>query len=292
MLDIVQNSIARSIDDVLCILNSEPETKIIAGGTDVLIKIREGKIPHAKLVSIGAIPELKGTAIRDDGIIRIGPLSTFRELESDQLVAQNIPIIAKAAMSVGGPQIRAVGTIGGNICNGATSADTAPSLFTLNAKLVLMSKERKRTVSIQDFYLGPGKVDLPYNEIMTDILISRDDYSGYCGYYYKYAMRNAMDISTIGCAVQVKLNENGRTVNDIRIAYGVAAPTPIRLTKAEEALRGKDYADVLELGPDLVRAEIKPRDSWRASKAFREHIAGEIFKTSVYRALEGIASSC
>ncbi|WP_281678502.1 xanthine dehydrogenase subunit XdhB [Synergistes jonesii] len=286
MLDIASNYIVHNVDEVLELLERCKDTRVIAGGTDLLIKIRNGRLPSAQLISINAVEELKGISLRTDGSLRIGPLVTFRELESNHIIASCVPILACAAGCVGGPQIRAIGTIGGNICNGATSADTAPSLFALNACLLMRRLSGKETMAIEDFYLGPGKVKLSHGTLLTDIIIRREDYEGYRGYYVKYAMRRAMDIATLGCAVQLRVC-GGRIV-DIRIAFGVAAPVPLRLKQTEAELLGMIPEEALIRGPALVRAEIRPRGSWRASQDFRLHIAGEIFSLAFDEALKRV----
>ena len=292
MLDIVRNDIVYSVPEAIKLLDNDPEAKIIAGGTDVIIKIRAGKLPCAKLVSIGMLRELRGVSMEGDGTIKIGPLTTFHELESDALLTKHIPVLSGAAGTVGGPQIRAVGTIGGNICNGATSADTASTLFTLNAKLQITSFASVEEKDIEDFYLGAGKVALPQGALLTAIRIRKKDYDGYRGYYVKYAQRNAMDISTLGCAVQLKLDSRGNRIGDIRIAFGVAAPVPLRAKNTEMMLKGLSLTDAIEKGPELLRAEIHPRDSRRASREFRIHIAGEIFKQSLTQAWKEVLSAC
>ena len=281
MLDIVKNEIAHSIPEAISLLNQNHGALVVAGGTDILVKIRAGKINKAHLVYINKISELKGISINESGVIKIGPLTTFRELENNPLILEFLPILAIAAGSVGGPQIRAAGTIGGNICNGVTSADTSSSLLTLNARLEISNNNTTHDTLIKDFYLGPSRVALPNGSLLTAIHIDKKDYTGYKGHYEKYSQRNAMDIATLGCAVQLKLNKEKTLIDDIRIAFGVAAPVPLRLSKAEDSLKGMTIDQALLKGPSIVRSEISPRDSWRASKDFRLHIAGEIFNKAL-----------
>jgi xanthine dehydrogenase FAD-binding subunit len=292
LLDIVSNEVVYTVEDAIKKLNESPDSIVIAGGTDVLIKIRAGKVKGAKLVSIREVAELKGITRSSDGEIKIGPLTTFRELESNEIIKEHIPMLGEAASTVGGPQIRAVGTIGGNICNGAPSADTAPSLFLLNAELELTSADGVKRVAIENFYKGAGKVKLTHGTIVTAFYVQEKDYSGFGGHYIKYSQRRAMDIANIGCGVQVKADGSSEKIDEIRVAFGVAAPVPIRLKEAEESLRGVAFKDALNRGAELVRAEITPRDSWRASKKFRLHIAGEIFKESLGCAWKKALSKC
>ena len=268
---------AKSIGDALEYLNKNGDAKLIAGGTDVLIRIRESKLKDAHLVGISFIDDLKRISLDDAGNIHIGPMVTFSKLGSDQIIHENIPYLGGAGGTMGGPQIRNVATIGGNVCNGATSGDSATTLFCLNAKLKIQSKGEEKTVDIKDFYLGPGRVDLKQNEMLTDIIIERQEYDGYVGKYMKFAQRNAMDIATLGCAVVLKTD--GKAIEDIRIACGVAAPTPVRCTDAENMAKGMpvNAAEIDKMAKATI-SNTKARDSWRGSKDFREHLVYELTK--------------
>ena len=285
MLDILENHIAHSVQEACACLDADAQAIVVAGGTDVLIKIREGKLAGARLVSIGGIPELKGVSMKKNGDIVIGPLTTFTELEEDCLIQENIPLLAMAAGTVGGPQIRAAGTVGGNICNGVTSADTAPSICALHARLTAQSSSGEREYSSPEHYAGVRRVTLRHGELLTAITIPASEYQGYCGSYTKYAMRNAMDIATLSCAVWLKTDEAGEVLEDIRIACGVAAPVPMRALETERALKGLRVEEALQKAPALIRQEVNPRDSWRASRKFRLHIVGEILQSTMEEAL-------
>jgi xanthine dehydrogenase FAD-binding subunit len=172
-------------------------------------------------------------------------------------------------------------TIGGNICSGMTSADSAPPLFTLNAVLTLEGANGRHDIPIEDFYKGPGKVNIESHEVLTTVTISRDNYEGLHGYYYKYAMRDAMDIATIGCAALCKVDDG--VLKDLRIAYGVAGPVPVRCKKGEAYGRGKKITKSLLMEiAEVVPEDLNPRSSWRASKEFRLHI----IKTLASRVIE------
>lgn len=159
----------------------------------------------------------------------------------NELIQKYIPVLGEAVDMVGGPQIRNIGTIGGNTCNGVTSADSASTLFALDAIIELTGPEGIRRLPIREFYIKAGKVDIRQGELQTGILIPKQSYQGYRGHYIKYAMRNAMDIATLGCSANVKLSEDKTVIEDVRIAYGVAGPIPMRAVHAEEAGRGKKY---------------------------------------------------
>ena len=278
---------AASVQDAVALRIAHPEAQIIAGGTDVLVQMREGKRAGKALISIFGLDEIRGVTMEADGTIRIGSLTCFTSITRDPIIQQNINVLGEAVDMVGGPQIRNAGTIGGNTCNGVTSADSASTLFAWDALVELTGQNGKRIVPIRDFYIKAGTVDLKPDEIQTAILIPKAAYEGYKGHYIKYAMREAMDIATIGCSVNVKLSDDKSVIEDVRIAYGVTGPIPMRAPTAEAAARGKAVsAETVAAFGKAVLGDINPRDSWRASKAFRQHIAQELAKRCLTRSIE------
>ncbi|MBU3877674.1 xanthine dehydrogenase FAD-binding subunit XdhB [Faecalicatena sp. AGMB00832] len=273
---------AESVPHAIQLLQEHPEAQIIAGGSDVLVQMREGKRAGVELVSIYGLDELRGVKLEEDGTIRIGSLTSFSHITKDPVIQEYINVLGEAVDKVGGPQIRNIGTIGGNTCNGVTSADSASTLFAWDAVVELTGPDGIRKVPIREFYIKAGKVDLRPAEIQTAILIPKAAYEGYHGHYIKYAMRNAMDIATLGCSVNVKLSEDKSVIEDVRIAYGVAGPIPMRALHAEEAGKGLLVSEAsIETIGDTVLEDVTPRDSWRASKAFREHIAKVLCKRAL-----------
>lgn len=276
MYDIKALYEAASVEEATALLTAHPEAEIIAGGSDVLVQIREGRRAGATLVSIQGIDALRGVSLDAEENLRIGSLTCFTKITHDPLINEIIPVLGEAVDQIGGPQIRNIGTIGGNTCNGVTSADSASTLFAWDAQVELTGPAGVRILPIADFYLSAGKVDLHPGEIQTAIIIPKAAYTGYTGHYTKYAMRGAMDIATTGCSVNVRLSADKTTLEDVRIAYGVAGPIPMRVPTAEALVRGqRPTAALAEAFGQAVLEDINPRDSWRASKAFRCHI-GEV----------------
>lgn len=277
MYDISALYEAKSVENAIELLLAHPQAKIIAGGSDVLIQIREGRLSGCELVSIYGIDGLRGVSLEANGDLRIGSLSCFTYISENELIKKHIPVLGEAVSMVGGPQIRNLGTIGGNTCNGVTSADSASTLFAYDAIIELSAAEGKRLLPIADFYIKAGTVDLRPGELQTAIIIPKHAYEGYYGKYLKYGMRNAMDIATTGCSVNVKLSEDLRTIEDLRIAFGVAAPIPMRAKTAEDAGRGGAVSEeTIKLVSEAVLSDVKPRDSWRAAKDFRLHLASTL----------------
>lgn len=286
MYDIKALYEASSPQEASRLLLEHPEAILMAGGSDVLIKIREGKLAGREIVSIHGLDELRGVALTYDGTLRIGSLSTFTYLARHELIKKHIPVLGEAVSQVGGPQVRNVGTIGGNTCNGVTSADSATTLLAYDAEVELWGPEGVRLLPLEDFYLAAGKVDLRPGELQVAILIRQASYAGYFGEYIKYSMRKAMDIATLGCSVNLRLTEDGKRLQDVRMAFGVAGPVPLRARQAEDYGRGK------ALGGNLCREiaercklDTNPRDSWRASKSLREHLIVVCAERALHRAL-------
>lgn len=286
MYDIGKFYQAADVEDAVRALVKDPEAVVISGGSDVLIKIREGKLAGCSLVSIHGIKELEGIGMEEDGTIVIGPATTFSHIANNDMIQKHIPMLGDAVDMAGGPQLRNIGTIGGNVCNGVTSADSASSLCCLDAVLVLKGPDSVREVPISQWYTGPGRTVRNHDEVLTAIRIKKENYQGYGGHYIKYGKRSAMEIATLGCAVSVKLTEDKRHIQDLRLGYGVAAPTPIRCHKTEEAVKGMETGEALAqaVGKGALE-EVNPRSSWRASREFRLQLVEELGRRAVKQAV-------
>ncbi len=285
MYDIESLYEATSVEDACRALAEDPQAIVIAGGTDVLVKVRGGKLAGAHLVSIHNLhDELDGVTLADDGTVEIGPITWFHHVTTSPVIQATVPTLGEACDTPGGPQLRVSGTIGGNVCNAATSADSASTLFAYGALLDVVSMRGKRTIPIEEWYAGPGRSYRERDEVLVKIRIPRDHYEGFTGHYFKYGKRRALEIATMGCCCLVKLGADKSTIDDIRLAFGVAAPTPMRATGAEDAVRGLPVAEAVEKIGELAQAETHPRDSWRASKDFRLQLIGEMSRRSLIEA--------
>ena len=278
---------AKSVADAVSLRTAHPEAQIIAGGSDVLVQMREGKRAGAELISIYGLDELRGVSLEEDGTLRIGSLTSFSHITRDPLIQKYINVLGEAVDQVGGPQIRNIGTIGGNTCNGVTSADSASTLMAYDAIVELTGPDGVRRTPIREFYIRAGQVDIRPGEIQTAILIPKDSYENTFGHYIKYAMRNAMDIATTGCSVNVVLSEDKKSIARARIAYGVAGPIPMRVPAAEAVAAGKPLTmETADAFAAAVLEDIHPRNSWRASKEFREHIAVEMARRCLIESIK------
>ncbi|UCF90564.1 MAG: xanthine dehydrogenase FAD-binding subunit XdhB [Desulfobacterales bacterium] len=275
---------AGSVAEAVRLLRENPLARLIAGGTDVLVKLRKNQEGFHHLVDIHDIAELKCITRTADGDLVIGAGSCFTAVAESPLIRRYVPVLAQAVRTIGGPQVRNMATIGGNLCNGVPSADSAPPLLALNAVLTIEGGAGPRQMPLEDFFQGPGRVALEQHEVLTAISVARDNYAGYYGHYDKYAMRAAMDIATIGCAAVCRL-EDGR-LQDLRLAFATAAPVPIRCKATEDRVRGRRISP--ELLDDIARAvtkDLQPRTSWRATKEFRLQIIATLAHRGVRQAI-------
>jgi xanthine dehydrogenase FAD-binding subunit len=282
MYDIEELYEAADIDNALELLEEHPEAKIIAGGSDVLIEIREGKLSGCALVSIQKLDELRGVSSGEDGTIRIGALESFSHIARNDIICSRVFALAEAAGTIGGPQLRNIATIGGNVCNGVTSADSASTLMAYDAVMEYRGKNGVRLVPIREHYVSAGKTSLKHGEILTAILIPKSSWENRSGHYIKYAMRGALDIATLGCSANVRLSPDKKTIEELRLAYGVAGPIPMRSPSAEKAAQGKGASEeTISAAAHAVLEDIQPRTSWRASKELRLQIAEELAKRTI-----------
>ncbi len=262
---------ATSVENAVALRLEHPEAQIIAGGSDVLVQMREGKRAGAELISIYGLDELRGVTIDADENIRIGSLTSFSHITRDPIIQQYINVLGEAVDMAGGPQIRNIGTIGGNTCNGVTSADSSSTLHAWDAIVELTGKNGVRRLPIHEFYIKAGKVDIRVEdgEIQTAILIP------------KRAMTAARaTISSTPCATPWTSPRWGAastsgSARTRRPLSGRASPTAWQVPcpcvrQAEAAAQGKPLTEeTVETFAHAILDDINPRDSWRASKAFR-----------------------
>ncbi len=228
-----------SLEEVFSLLKKYgKKAALIAGGTDVMVKIRNTKKAPEVLISLVGIKELR--YIKKNGGYHIGALTTHRMLEQSPLVKAELTALQEGASRIGSVQIRNVATIGGNICNAAPSADTAGPLLVLDAKVILEGPEGRRSVPLSEFFTGTYKTARKQDEVLVEFEIpGKMEHFGSA--YWKHSRRKAMNLPLLGIAVS--LNLDGDTISDARIALTVAAPTPVRAYNAEEFLKGKPLTD-------------------------------------------------
>jgi len=282
--------VPKTLDEAVSLnLSYGDRAKYVAGGTDVLVKIKEGKMKPDYLISLKhIIAQDRPFLNHETGELFIGAFLTHRSIETSSMIRKNYPILHDAVSNIGSVQIRNVATIGGNLVNAVPSADGAIPLITLDAKAQIYGTKGKRTVELRRFFLGPGQCDLDSGEILTELVVPPlAPRTG--GAYVKHGRRSAMELPMLGTGVLLGLEEDMLTCAKARICLGVAAPTPLRCLAAEKYLVGKavDENSLVEAGK-IAAQESKVRDSIRGVAWYRREMVGVLVKRMGLKALQRI----
>jgi CO/xanthine dehydrogenase FAD-binding subunit len=275
-----------SIDEAISLCVSHGElARYIAGGTDVMVKVKEGKITPQYLVSLRHVPGLDQITHKD-GELRIGALVTHRMLELSPIIKNRYPIIADSVSNIGSVQIRNVATIGGNIVNAVPSADGAIPLITLGAEVRVRGPKGERSMPLEELFIGPGQTLLEPGEIVLEFVIPRlPSHTGAA--YLKHTRRAAMELPILGVAVLISLEEDRKTCVDARIGLGVLAPTPMRARNAEAQLKGNTLDDgTLRRAGKMAAEECKARDSVRGLAWYRRDMVEVLVRRMALLAIE------
>jgi len=272
-----------TLSEALTLLNScDGQAKILAGGTDLLVGMKEKELSPRYIIDIKAISGLNCINYDPKQGLTIGALTTIRTVENSFLVKKNYPFLSHAAGLLGSVQVRNKATIGGNLCNAAPSAETAPSLLCLDAKVKIASLKGKRVISLEDFFQGPGVTALD-KEILTEIQLPPCEKKGI---YIKHSPRRAMDVAVVGVAVAVTEDKEKGEWKNVRIALGSVAPIPLRAREAEEILTGKKLKfELIKRAAKLAKKTASPIFDVRASGEYRREMVGVL----VQRALEHLS---
>jgi carbon-monoxide dehydrogenase medium subunit len=244
-----------------------PGAAVLAGGTDLLLQMREGTLQPQCVVSLRQVAELRGIR-EDEGELHVGATTTLREIIRSPLVRRSHPCLVHAASLIGSVQVRSLATIGGNLCNAAPSADTAPPLLALDAEVLLVSAQGQRRLPLQEFFLGPGEHALQSGELLMEIFIPPSQGETI---YLKHSIRALMDIAAVGVALRVQ--SKGERLAAARVALGAVAPTPMRATAAEKELEGQAPSeDRIARAAVLAAEACSPIDDLRAPAWYRRRI--------------------
>lgn len=244
------------------------EASILAGGTDLLVKVKEELVEPRYVVNIKRIPGLSYITFDEEGL-KIGALTLFRDIARSEILRDKYPALHLAAQKMGSPLIRNLATLGGNLSQSSPSADSAPPLLVYNAQVKLVSSSGERKVPLEDFFLGPGENASTDNEILTEVQVPEPG-SQTKSTFMKLSRRKGMDLSIVNAAAFIKPDSSDGACKDIKIALGAVAPVPMRAKKAEQALIGKklDPASVRKAAL-IAQEEVSPISDVRASAEYR-----------------------
>jgi len=258
------------------------DAKLLAGGTDLLLAMKKRASVPSHLINLKTIPGLSGIRADAKGIT-IGALTTIAEIERSALVQEAYSPLGDAARVMASPQIRTLATVGGNLVSAVPSADMAPPLMVLSAQVHITGLSSERTCPVEALFAGPSTCTLGPTDIVTHITIPAPKGKGV---YLKLMRRGALDLALVGVAAYVSLDAN-RVCNDVRIALGAVAPTPIRAAAAEGVLRRKALTEGLAAEAGKVSgAECKPITDIRATQGYRRSMVEVLTKRALLQTLD------
>jgi len=257
--------------------------KVLAGGSDLLVKMKDGLMKPAYLVSLKNLDSLKAVRYENGTGVVIGALATHNEVMTNPILQERYRSVCEAAHTMAADQIRNIGTVGGNLVNAVPSADLPPILIALNAKARIVGPRGERAILLEDFFLGPGKTVLGSGEILTEIFIPDQPTTG--SNYIKFGLRRAGALAVVGVASSVTVSDG--LCRDVRIVLGAVAPTPIRAREAETILREKKISqELMDEAGKVAAAESKPISDIRGSIEYRRNLVNVLTKRSLKAAIE------
>lgn len=276
----------RSIKEVCKLLKENNKyTKVFAGGTDIFIQMNNGKIQPDCLIDIKNL-NLSYIIRGENGTTRIGATTNLNMIIESNIIIENYICLSETAKDMAAVQVRNRATVGGNLCNASPSADMAPPLIAMDAYANISSYDNKRMISLSQFFVAPGKTDLKDGEILEEILLPPPSARSACVYLKQ--KRNAMDLATIGVAVNISL-DNDEILNSIKIVLGAVGPTPINAYAAANFLIGqKINKKVIKEGAKIAAQEAKPITDIRASKEYRIYMTEALVEEAMLIAWDRI----
>ena len=255
--------------------------RILAGGTDLIVQMKLGKIQPQHLIDISKIPELR--FLTEGQGLRIGSLIVHWDLEKSSAVREKFTALFEAARAVTSVQIRSMGTLGGNLCHASPAADSAPALIALGARIKIAGGGAVRMLPLEDFFIGPGRTDLKPGELLAEIQIP--DSGPGSGSAFLKLTRVAADLAKVNAAAFIQREKD--VCRDCRIASGAVAPKPIRLKKAEAFLQGKRFEENLfRLAGEEAAEEIQPITDIRSTAWYRQEVTKVLVRDALQKAWE------
>lgn len=261
----------KTLDELLAFMDEhKDETSIVAGGTDLYLLIKREIIRPRFLVDITRISDLHYIK-EENEYVRIGANTTLTEIEKNETVNEYFPVLVEAIKTMAARQIRNVATLTGNLANASPAADSAPPLIVLDAKVVLQSKDNTREVPVEDIFVFVKKTIIESNEVITEVKIPKPP-ENFAASFEKLGKRNALVLAIVSASASIV--RKGDIVGDARIALGSVAPTPLRVKKAEDILKGNTPTmELIEEAAEVVMNEVKPITDVRASAEYRRDMA-------------------
>lgn len=273
----------RSLGEAYSHLGNGKRTLMLAGGTDVIVQLREGRRHCDQLIDLKHVPELTTLRFAPDGTLEVGAATPLAEVYENAEVQRRVPALVDAASIIGGIAIQSRASLGGNLCNASPAADSSPALMALGARLVIGSANATRELPVEEFFLGPGRNALQPNELLIQVKVPpQPANSG--AFYHRFIPRNEMDIAVASAGVRLQLNADRSLIEAARVALGAVAATPLMVPEAAAAIVGRaPTAATFDLAGVAAGEAAKPIDDMRGGIAQRKQLAHVL----TVRALEG-----
>lgn len=282
----------RSLPEVCSLISGgdRDETMLLAGGTDAILQMRRRERVPRRVIGLKGVSDLDFVREQTDGSLAIGAMTTLHTLLTAPAVGERYAILSETLAQIGGPELRNLATIGGNIAGALPCADLPPALMTLDAKVKLSSHRGERWMPLPDFFPAFGNTVAKNDEVLAEINLPMPAPHG-AGTYIKFHDRQSMDMTVVGVSAYVVLEDDRRTIRELRLAFANSAPTVFRAKKAEACLREQPLTEKgLDETAEVACAEASPRTSWRANAGYRLSLIRALTKRAIRRSWE-IASS-
>jgi len=270
-----------SLADALALLKSEPGVwKPFAGGTDLMVLLEAGRLPHRNYINIWALDELRGIEANESHVT-LGALTTYTDVQANPIMRDEFPMLCQAASETGGLAIQNRGTLGGNIINASPAADSPPALLAYDAEIELVSSAGSRWLPYQGFHTGYKQMHLGADELLSRIRLPRNT-EGATHYYRKVGTRKAQAISKVCLAAVGRMNDG--QISDTRIALGSVSPIVVRCVQTENTLRGRrPGAETIAAACDALLREISPIDDIRSTADYRLQVSKNLLTDFLMR---------
>jgi carbon-monoxide dehydrogenase medium subunit len=263
------------------------DAKLIAGGTALVIMMRQRLVRPTCLISLRSLPKMNGITVKDSGI-QIGALATHQEIATSSLVRRRIPLLADTYSHVATVRVRNMATVGGGLAHADPNQDPPPTLIVLGATAKVSSAEGTRTIPLESFFTDYYETVLKPDEFLTEIFVPALP-AGSSGAYLKFLPRTADDYATVSAACVVTLDKNRKTFQDVRIALGSVGSTPIHAKEAEDLLRGQPVKpEALREAAEKAKLAVDPISDFRGSASYKTEMAGVFVRRALEKALQDL----
>ena len=282
---------ARSVQEAVALLSQDGDgARVLAGGTDLLVQMRDGRIRVKLVIDIKPIPELNDLTYDPVEGLRLGAAVPCIRIRGDRTVAA-YPGLIDAVSLIGGVQIQGRASVGGNLSNASPGADSIPALIVHEALCEIAGPDGRRQVPVEDFCTAPGQTVLRQGELLVSLHIPPPR-PGFGAHYLRFTPRNEMDIAVVGCGASVHLDETGTTFQSVRVALGAVAPTPLFVPQIGEALAGRTVSDqasleaAIEEAAQIAKEAARPISDVRGTAAQRRHLTAVLTRRALRKAIE------